>query len=208
MSWFETFWWESSDTQNLWANTINQWSDNTEAKNVAYKANAERVQEQQTKSKKVQWQIKQSKKNNQSIALFLSYLLKNLPNDTILILVYDLFLVHKKWEQLVKDFKNIHFAVVLIAIFAPFYVDKIEEYWFSKLFDNYNDWQSSTNITYYVRYLVWVLKKYETVSFEDQKKFISLLSQISVEFSIVQIDTSDTQAESKLYQTLYTEIYW
>jgi len=203
MSWIESFWsaasYESQDNQSTW-NESQEW------KNTVSQADVVRVREWQKKAKQVQWQIAQSKKNNDAIAVFLAYMFKHLSNDALLLSIHSLFFTKVNPNSGSKSLKNMEYSISLVALFVPFFEQKAEELWLKKVFAPlYTTKNGALHVSDYVKYVQAVFVKYKLSFLESSKEFSWFIVAILVEFGVVNPDQLGEEKTQELHTTLHKE---
>jgi hypothetical protein len=168
---------------------ITDWFDNGEwvrkDTNQVTEQDIRRVQSNWAKAKKIQNEIKKKKIENNDIANFLSFLLKNIKNDQIISSIYDTFfkVTDKKTniDYIRKSMNNI----VIIWFFAPFFPIELKKFklnWYFKDFCKLDGKLLSFNE--YINYIKNLSKKYHDNIPINQNQLLELLSLIIWEFGI------------------------
>lgn len=105
-----------------------------------------RVTEQAQKAQQVARQIIQSKQDNAYFAQFLKFLIQKSELDDLFRELIKVFFVDQWHHQRVLD------PQLLWGFFVPFYVEKVEELYLGKFYEQFGEWRS-WNISSYVVYL-------------------------------------------------------
>jgi len=152
-----------------------EWQNKVNEQDVA------RVRESQQKAKQIWWQISQSKKNNNAIALFLAFLMQNI-NDDIIFFIYKIFFTKSNVSTWSKELKNNIYWVFLVAMFVPFYIEKSKEFEIYDAFVRFELKQFSD----YVSYIDYIsrLSAYYNIVFDQIDDFYQLLYKIIIFYGI------------------------
>ena len=168
-------------------------------------ADIKRVQEEARQAKKVAQQLQQSKKENNQLANFLSFLLGEISNENIIKWLYDTFFITIDPKTNIPYFRKNMNDVVVVWLFYPFYTDKAQEVWISHYYENLN-WAWERTINEYIQYLQDLSDHYHDNIPISQESFITLLVEIIKEY-ISNNSLSTTSHEEDYKQMIYEKIY-
>ncbi|MCX6823090.1 MAG: hypothetical protein NTX91_03815 [candidate division SR1 bacterium] len=166
-----------------------------------------RVQDNQKKAKQAQQQIQQDKQNNAKFAHFLTFLLKTIKNEKLITSLYEVFFKtkHPKTEITYLR-KNIN-TIVIVGMFAPFFPTEIEELGLKSFFDTILSAESKPNITEYLAYLKQLSKTYHDNVPMDKTAFIKFLTELLMEFDLVNREAMTEDQTEELQRGLQKELY-
>lgn len=155
-----------------------------------------RAQGDSAQAKKAQEDIKKSKSENNNIAKFLSFLLKNIKNEKLISAIYTTFFKvidpRTKTTYLRKSVNDI----VIIWFFAPFFVWEIEKFWLMNYFEELLKNKSKTiNLSEYMQYIRLLSQKYHDNIPINKENLINLLGIIVGEFWIYKEWLTDSWKE-------------
>lgn len=144
-----------------------------------------RAQWDSVQAKKAQEEIKKSKSQNNNIAKFLAFLLKNIKNEKLIAAIYNTFFKvidpRTKTTYLRKSVNDI----VIIWFFAPFFLKEIEKFglmiYFQDLLQNKS---KNTNLSEYIWYIKLLSHKYHDNIPINKENLINLISIVVEEFWI------------------------
>ncbi len=135
---------------------IGEWIDTSQAREDVNKISEQarkQAQDDAKQAKQVQQQIQKSKQENNKIAAFLGFLLRDLKNDELLATLYNTFFkVYHEKKEVTYLRKSIN-SVVVVGFFAPFYWDKIQEYQLTPYFEKIFDPKTPINVHNYLDYI-------------------------------------------------------
>ena len=160
---------------------IDDWEQVRQDVNKVTEEAVKRVQSGAAQAKQIQAQIKQDKATNNNFAKFLEFLLKNIQSEELMTAVYNTFFKvtdPKTWAIYFRKKIN---NIVVIWFFAPFFKDKIHEYWLDSYFvDIIPQW--NINMWNYMAYIKSLSKKHHDNIPIDKDSLLNLLYYIMVEF--------------------------
>lgn len=163
----------------------NEWAESSESKEQAIA----RIEKEQKKAAQTRWQIQQSKKKNQNLAAFLTFLLQHINNDKIISLFHSVFF-HK--TSIGTSHVN---HVVFVGMLAPFFWSEAEQIGVSKLYDEFYSPSVIQWLEPYISYLKKLSYAYHDDVALDQQQLLQLIIEILKHFSIT--DTSWYTDEEK-----------
>lgn len=171
-------------------------------------ADVQRVQENARQAKKVAQQLQQSKKENNQLANFLSFLLSEITNENIIKWLYDTFFITVDPKTNIPYFRKSMNDIVVVWIFYPFYIEKAKELWVSQHYDVLNS-SSEHSISWYIKYLQELSDHYHDNIPINQASFVQLLVEIIKNYlsdaddinSLT--DKSDSTYKEIIYENLY-----
>ena len=164
----------------------------------------QRVQDNQKKAQQVQQEIKKDKATNDKLAKFLTFLLKDIKNDTVVKQIYHTFFKTKDEEtDLVHLRKNIN-TTIIVGMFAPFYAAQMKELGLVDIYQDLRDFDQDVYLTGYISYIKQLLPKYHDGVVIDRQDFISLLTSVSEYYELIEKLSTDKVGEFK--DTLKKEI--
>lgn len=166
----------------------------------------QRVQDNQKKAQQVQQEIKKDKATNDKLAKFLTFLLKDIKNDTVVKQIYHTFFKTKDEEtDLVHLRKNIN-TTIIVGMFAPFYATQMKELGLVDIYQDLRDFDQDVYLTGYISYIKQLLPKYHDGVIIDRQDFISLLTSVSEYYELIEKLSTDKVGEFK--DTLKKEIWF
>jgi hypothetical protein len=165
-----------------------------------------RTQWEWKQAKKVQEQIKKKQIENNNIANFLSFLLKEIKNEEIISAIYNTFFKvidqKTKISYLRKSINNI----VLIWFFAPFFPNELKKFQVHTYFQYiWNIKNSNQNLNEYILYIKNLSKKYHDNVPISQSALINLLVLIIWEFKLSK-ETLDKDWKNKIKNELLSRL--
>lgn len=171
----------------------------------------QRIQENTRQIKIISQQLKQNKKENNKIADFLTFLLKEINNENIIKNLYDSFFITIDPKTNIPYFRKSMNDIVIVWIFYPFYLEKAKNTWISKYFENLN-WAWKKTIKEYMNYLQDLSNHYHDNIPINQNSFIQLLIEIFKEYlqnspdnpSITNWWNIEDSYKEIIYNNLYT----
>lgn len=160
---------------------IDDWDQVRQDVNKVTEDAVKRVQSSTAQAKQIQAQIKQDKAINNKFAQFLEFLLKNIQWEELISAIYNTFfkvIDPKTWAVFFRKTVN---NIVIIWFFAPFFREKIQEYW---LDDYYADILPAWNINLwtYLWYIKLLSKKHHDNIPINKENLLNLLYYITTEF--------------------------
>lgn len=112
-----------------------------------------KAQDDAKQARQTQQQIQKSKQENNKIAMFLSFLLKDLKNEELITTLYNTFFkVYHEKKDVTYLRKSIN-SIVVVGFFVPFYWDKIKEYHLQTYFEEIFDHTTPLNVHSYLAYI-------------------------------------------------------
>lgn len=166
----------------------------------------QRVQDNQKKAQQVQQEIKKDKATNDKLAKFLTFLLKDIKNDTVVKQIYHTFFKTKDEEtDLVHLRKNIN-TTIIVGMFAPFYAAQMKELGLVDIYQDLRDFDQDVYLTGYISYIKQLLPKYHDGVIIDRQDFISLLTSVSEYYELIEKLSTEKVGEFK--DTLKKEIWF
>ena len=167
-------------------------------------ADVQRVQENARQAKKVAQQLQQSKKENNQLANFLTFLLGEISNEKIIKWLYDTFFITIDPKTNIPYFRKNMNDVVVVWLFYPFFTEKAQETWVSHYYENLSDsWTKS--IEWYLKYLQELSDNYHDNIPVDQNNFVNLLVEILKEFLPSNFDLDSIWNVDKEYKKIIEE---
>lgn len=181
----------------LWAmDGIDAWEWVRKDTNKVTEQDIKRSQSDASQAKKVQEQIKKQKAENNNIASFLSFLLKNIENEQIISSIYNTFFKvtdnRTKTSYLRKSMNN----VVIVWFFAPFFPNELEKFQLKPYFQEFCRLDGSPlNLNEYMEYIKKLSKKYHDNIPINQANLLELLVLIIWNFGIQKEAWNDAEKE-------------
>ncbi len=160
---------------------IESWESWWSLKEWVTEADVQRVQESARQAKKVAQQLQQSKKENNQLAKFLSYLFTEINNEKIIKWLYDTFFITIDPKTNIPYFRKSMNDIVVVWLFYPFYTEKANELWVAHYYEKLND-SSTKTIEWYITYLQELSDNYHDNIPINQNSFIDLLTEILKEY--------------------------
>ncbi len=166
---------------------IGEWIDSSQAREDVNKVSEQAVKKAQSdekKAKQVQQQIQKSKQENNKIAAFLTFLLRDLTNDALITALYNAFFkVYHEKKSVTYLRKSIN-SVVVVGFFAPFYWDKIQEYQLQDYFSDLFDAGTVLDVHKYLQYIKQLSRKHHDNIPIAVSNLVTLLVEIIREYDL------------------------
>ncbi len=198
---WDILWWdfqknsENNENQEWWKEKITQ-------------ADIARIEAQAKKAKQVWQQWQQTKRNNQAIANFLTFLFRNIKDDKVLLEIHKLFFTKNNVNTGAKELKSTIYAVVLIGIFAPFFIENIKNMWLFPTFEwLLQNIQQEITTSKYISYVENLCKKYKISFIEHNSQFVSFIVEILFYFWIVDKNALEDGQKDQLFQSVKNELF-
>lgn len=195
-----------ADSLNVWS----EWLDTGEVRQDVNKVTEDaikRVQEQGKKAKQAQQAIKKDKDENGHLSEFLSFLLKNVVNDKLIVLLYNTFFKVKHPQSNITYLrKNINTRVI-VGIFVPFYKQKAEEYKVMPFYASIIPAQSFHTIADFVDYLKKLSWLYHDNVPLDKDTFIQFLTEMVMIYTQVYTDKENLERKQYIQLELSKFLY-
>lgn len=166
-----------------------------------------RVQDNQKKAKQAQQQIQQDKQNNTKFAQFLTFLLKKISNDTLISSLYEVFFKTKHPKTEITYLRKSINTIVIVGMFAPFFPTEIKQFGLTSFFEKIVSFTSKPNITEYLQYLKQLSKTYHDNIPMDKHAFIGFLTEMVMEFDLVNKEAMTAEQKKELQLGLQKELY-
>jgi len=154
-----------------------------------------RIQEDQKKAKQVGQDIKKDKATNKKLADFLSFLLEDIKNDTLIKQIYHTFFKTIDQETELTHLRKSTNTIVLVGIFVPFYGTYIKEQQLDTLYEDIWNINESINLTTYITYIKKLLPKYHDNIPLDKNNFSKLLTHIAEHYALTEKFTGEKALE-------------
>ncbi len=195
----------ADETGGAGLDELNRWWEVRENNNKVTEEAVRRIQDDQKKAQQIGKDIKKDKASNEKLAKFLTFLLKNIKNDTIIRQLYTVFFKTKHPEMdLVHLRKSINILVV-VGIFVPFYQTETKELWLEWIYQDIFSFNGQNNLSKYIEYIKHLLPKYHDNIDMEKREFIKLLTHIAEYFHLTEKLAADKTIEFE--QTLKKELY-
>jgi len=191
--------WVIESWETWWS--LNEWVN---------EADVQRVQENARQMKKVAQQIQQSKKDNNKLANFLTFLLSNISNENIINWLYNTFFITIDPKTNIPYFRKSMNDIVVVWLFYPFFIEKARELWVSEHYEKLNS-AGELSINWYIAYLKDLSNHYHDNIPINETSFIQLLVEIIKEYlkQAKDIPAIKDKSEEETYkQLIYEELYW
>lgn len=166
-----------------------------------------RVQENQKKAKQIQQQIQQDKQDNEKFAQFLTFLLKTLKNEKLIHALYEVFFKTKHPKTKMVYLRKSINTIVVVGMFAPFFVNEIHKFWLTSFFEKLISLDQKPSITQYLDYLKQLSKIYHDNIPIDRQAFITFLTEILIEYHLVDGKQLTQEQKKELQTGLEKELY-
>jgi len=144
-------------------------------------ADVQRVQENARQAKKVAQQLQQDKKQNNQLAVFLSFLLGELKNEEIIRWLYNTFFITIDPKTKIPYFRKSMNDIVVVGLFYPFYSDEAKKIWVDHFYEGLNNSWKKT-VEWYIAYLQDLSDHYHDNIPINQNAFVQLLVEILKEY--------------------------
>ncbi len=166
---------------------LGEWIDTSQAREDVNKVSEQAIKKAQSDAKQAQQtqqQIQKSKQENNKIATFLAFLLRDLKNDSLLATLYNTFFkVYHEKQEVTYLRKSIN-SIVVVGFFAPFYWDKIQEYRLTPYFEEIFDPKEVLNVHSYLLYIKSLSHKHHDNIPVRIESLIELLVEIIQEYDL------------------------
>jgi hypothetical protein len=166
-----------------------------------------RVQDNQKKAKQAHQQIQQDKQDNAKFAQFMTFLLKTISNDLLITSLYEVFFKTKHPKTDITYLRKSINTIVVVGMFAPFFPSEIKQFGLTTFFESMTTFSEKPNITQYLNYLKQLSKTYHDNIPMDKAAFIRFLSQLLMEFGLVNKETMTEDQKKELQTGLEKELY-
>ena len=183
---------------------IESWESWWSLKEWVTEADVQRVQENARQAKKVAQQLQQSKKENNQLAKFLSYLFTEINNEKIIKWLYDTFFITIDPKTNIPYFRKSMNDVVVVWLFYPFFTEKANETWVAHYYEKLNNSWTKT-IEWYITYLQELSDNYHDNIPINQNSFIDLLVEILKEYLPVNFDPESVWDVQQEYKKIINE---
>jgi hypothetical protein len=160
---------------------IESWELRKDTNKVTEEA-VRRIQEQQKKAQQIHQQIQQDQDQNNKFALFLSFLLKEIKNDSLIAYLYEVFFKVKHPKQQITYLRKTINTPLLVGIFAPFYPEKIEEYGLGNM---YTALPKPFYVKDYIHYLKQLSPLYHDNIPIDKTSFLLFLLELLSNYGVL-----------------------
>lgn len=188
--------------ENLWIMDGNESGEIREDQNKVSEQDKKRIQDNWAKAKKVQQQIQASKQENNKIANFLAFLLKDIQDEKIMDWIYHTFFKTQNPEDNQVYLRKTANSLVLIWFFAPFYQDKIKESDLEQYFEKL--WiQENIDFGGYLEYLTSLSEKYHDNVPIIQDALVDLIYQIVSYYKITKPGLKEDEIKPLIIRNLY-----
>jgi hypothetical protein len=169
-------------------------TSNTESASISSEDLA-RIQSNQSKAQAITQHIQSTRSRQESIANFLTMILQDITDDTILITMHQVF-----FQIEGKVIKHINHTLIA-GLFAPFYRDLLIHYQVANLYEPLIDETSDHTIDGYIAYLIKLSQTYHNDIALDQQHITQLVVSILCYYHII-----NPQTDEKIQQTILTRI--
>lgn len=145
-----------------------------------------RIQENQKKAQQIGQDIKKDKDTNSKFAKFLTFLLKDIKNDTLIKQIYITFFktINEK-TALTHIRKNMN-TLMMIGMFIPFYQWEIKDLGLDAVYQEIWDFDGEVYLTKYIDYIKVLLLKYHDNISIDKKQFTKLITSIAEYYQLTE----------------------
>ncbi len=165
---------------------LNAWWQVREDINKVTEEAVKRVQDDQKKAQQVGQDIKQDKATNNKFAKFLTFLLKDIKDDTLIKQVYSTFFKTRHEEtDLTYIRKNMN-TIVAVGIFMPFYQAEIKELELEETYQDIRNFDGTVYLTKYIEYIKQLLPKHHDNIMIEKEEFTRLLTLISEYYQLIE----------------------
>lgn len=188
--------------ENLWIMDGDEAGEIREDQNKVSEKDKKRIQDNWAKAKKVQQQIQVSKQENNKIATFLAFLLKDIQNEKIIDWIYHTFFKTQNPEDNKVYLRKTANSLVLIWFFVPFYLQKVKEADLEKYFENL--WiQENIDFGNYLEYLTSLSGTYHDNIPIIQDALVELIYQIVTYYKITSPWLKEDEIKPLIIRNLY-----
>lgn len=169
-----------------WYEHIETGGEQWEQREGPSEAERSRVREWSKKAKQMAGFIAKKKKQNNKIANFLSYIIKNINNDKLYKYIYDLFFIQYGHGTRSSKIKNDIHSIILVGMFLPFFIEQWHEFGVIPPFKHLAAFETPRTFTLdeYLQYLKKLSNEYHDNTDVDKKKLIYLILEIIKEFDV------------------------
>ncbi len=167
-------------------NDLNTWWQVRENTNKVTEEAIRRIQENQKKAQQIGQDIKKDKDTNSKFAKFLTFLLKDIKNDTLIKQIYITFFktINEK-TALTHIRKNMN-TLMMIGMFIPFYQGEIKDLGLDAVYQEIWDFDGEVYLTKYIDYIKVLLLKYHDNISIDKKQFTKLITSIAEYYQLTE----------------------
>lgn len=185
-----------------------QWQESNETNEEA----VQRIRENTEKAKKVAQQIHSSKQTNHKFADFLTFLMWDIQDETIVKHMYQVFFKTKNPKDNIKYLrKNIN-LLVISGVFAPFYKKEIQHYGLYPYYEKLYNFNTTPSLEEYLWYLKKLSKTYHDNIPIDKSDFLTFLVDLIIYYRLTtpQLKSSEWEEETtqiNLYKHLEDQLF-
>ena len=183
------------------------WAPRADVNKVTEEA-VTRIADEARQAKQTQQQIKQDKANNNKLAEFLSYLIKNITNEHITKLLYEVFFKIKDPKTQVTYLRKKINTMVLIWLFYPYYPVETREFWIDSFYAEIYDFSEVLNLTSYLEYIKRLSAKYHDNIALDSEWIMNLILEISIYYWLFEKKHLSQEEHAQAKLTLQEKLYW
>lgn len=188
--------------ENLWIIDGNESGEIREDQNKVSEQDRKKIQDDWAKAKKVQQQIQVSKQENNKIANFLAFLLKDIQNEKIMDWIYHTFFKTQNPEDKQIYLRKTANSLVLIGFFVPFYQKKIKEAQLNRYFENLWIYENM-DFWAYLEFLTSLSEKYHDNVPIIQDALVDLIYQIVSYYKITKPWLKEEEIKPLIIRKLY-----
>lgn len=160
---------------------VESWEIRQNANKVTEEA-VQRIQAQQKKAQQIQGEIKKDKAANDHLARFLTFLLKDIKQDSLVQQIYTVFFHVKHPKQDITYVRKTINAPLLVWMFAPFYQEKLPEFHLETYYQIPAD---VLEVKAYVAYLKQLSTSYHDNIPIDKKSLLDFLVELFVHYNLI-----------------------
>lgn len=191
--------------ENVWVIWDVESGSVRENQNQVTEQDIKRVHNDQKKAKQIQWDIKKDKDQNNKLAEFLAFLLRDIQNDKLISILYQTFFKTKDQSTDIEYLRKSINSIVIVGMFVPFYKTHIEQLWLANLFDKIYDFHSVIDLKNYIEYIKKLSSKYHDNIPVDKENFLRFFVAICMEYGLVNLTKKEELQEfkAKIEKELY-----
>lgn len=195
----------ADETGGMGFDGLNSWWEVREDTNKVTEEAVRRIQDDQKKAQHIGQEIKKDKANNDKLAKFLTFLLKEIKNDTIIRQLYTVFFKTRHPETELLHLRTNINTIVIVGIFVPFYQAETKQLGLEWIYEDIFAFDGSNDLTKYIKYIKQLLPKFHDNIDMEKHEFTKLLTHIGEYFHLTEKLSTETAIEFE--DTIKKELY-
>ncbi len=165
---------------------LNAWWQVREDTNKVTEEAVRRIQENQKKAQQIGQDIKKDKDTNSKFAKFLTFLLKDIKNDTLIKQIYSTFFKTINEETALTHIRKNMNTIVVVGMFMPFYQPEIKDLGLDTVYQDIWNFDGEVYLTKYINYVKVLLPKHHDNISIDKEQFTKLLTYIAEYYQLTE----------------------